>query len=166
MPFISFFTPARMNKLCLHLLDHSLISHLHELSIQMMMSDELLKPALSDDPYKLYLASSSLSRFQCESLLLRSPSGSFLFRNPHKYSEFVVLSYHLNNRVYHELFRITSTGYASQQTEFSSFLGILNTHTELVYGVRLNEGNQVVAIDTMPWFTNERVKDVRGKKSS
>lgn len=162
MPFISFFTPARLNRLCLHLLDHSLLSHINELSIQMMMSDELRKPSLSDDPYKLYLASSSLSRFQCESLLLRSPSGSFLFRNPHQYSEFVVLSYHRNNHVYHELFRTTPTGYSSQQTEFTSFLGILNTHTELVYGVRLNESNEVVAIDTMPWFSNERVKDVKG----
>lgn len=168
LPFVSLFTPEICNQLLFKLLEGHVMRELKEKRVEVMMSDELFDngrrvQGQDHDPFTVYIASASLSRFQCEHLLLRSPSGSFLFRNPHQYSEYLVLSYHLHNKVTHLLFSKNESEYALDGHTYHSLQAILEQRHELLYGIRLDGHNQVIAIDTMPWFTNKRVKESKSR---
>ena len=164
IPFINQITPSFINNCFLVLLDGSIKDVIKQKAVDMMMSSEINRERCLSDAYEIYITSTILSRFQCENLLFRSPSGSFLFRNPHPYSDYIILSFHADDSISHKIFYKKQNGYENGYQFYPSLLSVIESYqTQLFYGIRLDQNCQVIAIDTMPWFTNRRVKEVRSR---
>ena len=159
LPFLSSYTPESANQFLYLCVCHSLQQQYQTKLIDMFMSSELQTHSSLTDPYQCYV-STSLSRYQCENLLLRSPQYSFLFRLPNPYSQYCILSYYVKDQIIHEFYLRKDTAYEREGQLFHSYEEILKVHQkEILYGIRLNAKNQVIGIDTMPWYTTKRVKE-------
>lgn len=160
LPFISKVTPSLINRILLYWFNGSTLFEIQQKGIEMRMSNELHMVNTPSDSFSIYMASSSLSRFQCENLLFRSPSGSFIIRNPHQYSDYIILSFNEDSTIHHRLFYKIDNGYEDNSERYVTLFSIIEKYkSRLFYGIRLDKNNQVIAIDTMPWFTNLRVRE-------
>lgn len=120
------------------------------------------------------------SRFQAETLISHAPVGTFLIRSPHPFSPFFILSYGEEKKVVvcdnpekekkrfvvtHRILEKTEIGYVSGTT-YASLDAVLNEMKDVLhYGLRLDKEHNVVSCESMPWFNDRRVKEVRGGPS-